>query len=62
MTFVYAVPGEPFEQLYRRFKRGVEAGGIIREARRKSRFVPAHEERHEKIRRARQRARRAAGG
>ena len=28
--FVTARPGEPFEELYRRFKRGMEASGILR--------------------------------
>ena len=33
--FVTAWPGEDFESLYRRFKRGMEAAGILREARRR---------------------------
>ncbi len=47
--FVTARPGEPFEELYRRFKRGMEASGIIREYRRKQRFEPNHELRRRKI-------------
>lgn len=61
MTFVTAWPGEPFEALYRRFKRGVEESGVLREARRRRHFTPAHEQRREKIRKAeRRRARQAA--
>src|SRR3954469_9397263 len=37
--------GEPFEELYRRFRRGMEASGILREYRRKQRFIPVHEAR-----------------
>jgi ribosomal protein S21 len=51
--FVNAREGESFEELYRRFKRGIEASGILREYRRKQRFKPAHEERRDKIRAAR---------
>jgi ribosomal protein S21 len=50
--FVKARDGEPFEELHRRFKRGMEASGILREYRRKQRFRPAHEERRDKIRSA----------
>ena len=50
--FVSARPGEPFEELYRRFKRGMEASGILREYRRKQRFVPNHELRRQKIAKA----------
>ena len=39
--FVNAREGESFEELYRRFKRGLEASGILREYRRKQRFKPA---------------------
>jgi len=55
-VFVQARPGEPFEELYRRFKRGVEASGLLREYRTKQRFIPAHEQRLEKIRKAKRRA------
>ena len=54
--------GESFEELFRRFKRAVEAGGIIREFRRKQRFRPAHEERRDKIRAALRKRRRKGGG
>ena len=57
--FVKAREGEPFEELYRRFKRGMEASGILREYRRKQRFRPAHEERRDKIRNAARKKRRA---
>ena len=57
--FVTARPGEPFEELYRRFKRGMEASGILREYRRKQRFTPNHELRREKIRSAARKKRRA---
>ena len=58
--YVIARHGEPFEELYRRFKRGMEASGILREARRKRRFIPNHELRRDKRRRAEQRARKRA--
>jgi ribosomal protein S21 len=58
--FVQARPGESFEELYRRFKRGIEASGLLREYRRKQRFIPAHEERREKIRSAARKKSRAA--
>ena len=54
--------GETFEELFRRFKRGVETSGILREYRRKQRFTPAHEERRAKIRAAQRRRRREGGG
>ncbi len=63
--YVIARDGEPFEELYRRFKRGMEASGIIREYRRKQRFTPNHELRREKIRKAartKARASRRGGG
>jgi ribosomal protein S21 len=57
--FVQARSGESFEELYRRFKRGIEASGLLREYRRKQRFIPAHEERREKIRGAARKKQRA---
>ena len=56
---VYARPGEPFEELYRRCKRSIEASGILHEYRRKQRFIPAHQERRDKIRAAARKVRRA---
>ena len=54
--------GENFEELFRRFKRSIEASGILREYRRKQRFKPAHEERRDKIRAAQRRKRRQGRG
>ena len=59
--FVKAREGEPFEELYRRFKRGMENSGILREYRKKQRFTPAHEERRQKIRAAQRKRARARG-
>ena len=59
--YVTAREGEPFEELYRRFKRGMEASGIIREYRRKQRFEPNHELRRRKIQAAARKKRRARG-
>ena len=63
--YVVAREGETFEELFRRFKRGIEAAGILRDYRRKQRLKPAHEERRDKIRaaqRKRRRARAKSGG
>ncbi|MFN8632307.1 MAG: 30S ribosomal protein S21 [Chloroflexota bacterium] len=57
--YVVAREGETFEELFRRFKRGIEAAGILRDYRRKQRFKPAHEERRDKIRAAQRKRRRA---
>jgi ribosomal protein S21 len=57
--YVQAREGEPFEELYRRFKRGIEASVLLREYRRKQRFIPAHEGRRDKIRAAARKLRRA---
>lgn len=57
--FVQARTGESFEELYRRFKRGVEGSGLLREYRKKQRFMPSHEERREKIRNAARKLRKA---
>ena len=59
--FVNARSGESFEELYGRFKRGLEASGLLREYRRKQRFKPAHEERRDKIRAAQRKLRRSRG-
>ena len=58
---VDARPGEAFEELYRRFKRAMEAGGILRDYRRTLRFKPAHEERRDKIRGALRKRRKRQG-
>ena len=57
--YVTARPGEPFEELYRRFKRGMEGSGILREYRRKQRFTPNHELRRQKIQKAARNGKRA---
>jgi small subunit ribosomal protein S21 len=57
--FVNVREGESFEELYRRFKRGLEASGLLREYRKKQYFKPAHEERRDKIRAAQRKARRS---
>ncbi len=60
---VDARPGETFEELYRRFKRAIEASGVLRDYRRTLRFKPAHEERRDKLRAAlRKRRKRRADG
>jgi len=56
---VHARQGESFEELYRRFKRGIETSGLLREYRKKQYFKPAHEERRDKIRAAARKLRRA---
>ena len=52
--------GETFEELYRHWKRGMEASGILREYRRKQRFTPNHELRRQKIQKAVRNRKRAA--
>ncbi len=52
--------GESFEELFRRFKRGVENAGILREYKRKQSFTPSSELRREKARAAARRRRKAA--
>jgi ribosomal protein S21 len=59
MVYVSVREGETFEELFRRFKRGVEGAGILRDYRRKQRFKPAHEERRDKIRAAQRKRRRS---
>ena len=60
--YVTAREGESFEELYRRFKRGIEASGLLREYRQKQRFKPAHEERRDKVRAAQRKLRKARRG
>jgi ribosomal protein S21 len=52
-------PGEPFDALLRRFKRGVDLAGVLRDYRRQRWFIPNHERLRAKRRRARRRAARA---
>jgi ribosomal protein S21 len=49
-----------FEALLLRFRRGVEASGILREYRRRRRFIPNHERRRAKVQKAIRRRNRAA--
>ena len=58
--FVVARPGETFEELCRRFKIGMERAGILREYRRRRRFIPDHERRRLKVQKALRRRNRAA--
>lgn len=57
--FVVARKGESFEELYRRFKRGIEASGLLHEYRWKQLLKPEHEELRDKIRAAHRKAARA---
>ena len=52
--------GETFDEMFRRFKRGVETSGLLREYKRKQRFKPNHEIRREKVQAALRRRRRSA--
>ena len=58
--FVVRREWETFEELYRRFKRGLEASGVLREYRRRRHFVPNHELRRAKVQAARRRRLRVA--
>ncbi len=49
---------ESFDQLLRRFQKGIERSGIIREHRRGLRFISAQEENRAKRRKAERRRRR----
>jgi ribosomal protein S21 len=60
-VYVIAREYETFEEMFRRFKQGMERSGILREFRRKQRFIPAHEQRLQKLRAAKRRARKARG-
>ena len=52
--------GEGFDQLFRRFSKGIERSGIIREHRRGLRFISVQEENRAKRRKAERRRRRNA--
>lgn len=58
--YVVARPGEPFESLLLRFRRGMETAGVLREARRRRRFIPNHERRRAKVQKALRRRNRTA--
>lgn len=49
---VLARPGEPFEALLRRFKNGVERGGILGDYKRHQTFMSRGEKARAKIKRA----------
>jgi small subunit ribosomal protein S21 len=49
---VTARPGEPFENLLRRFKQGVERGGILGEYKRHQTFMSRGEKARAKMKRA----------
>jgi small subunit ribosomal protein S21 len=57
MTFVVAREDEPFDLLYRRFKRAMEASGVLREFRRRQRFVSEAQKRKLKSKAAARRRR-----
>ena len=59
MAYVVRDEGEGIDRLIYRFRRQLEAGGVLREARRRVAFIPAHERRRERIRAAERRRRRA---
>ena len=52
--------GEGFDQLFRRFTKGIERSGVIREHRRGLRFISVQEENRAKRRKAERRRRRNA--
>ena len=52
--------GEGFDQLLRRFNKGIERSGVIREHRRGLRFISVQEENRAKRRKAERRRRRTA--
>lgn len=54
-TTVIATPGESIDSLIRRFKKGVDAAGIMRELRQRKGFRSKSERRREKSRAARTR-------
>jgi ribosomal protein S21 len=51
---------ETFEELLLRFRRGMERHGILRDYRRRLRFVPNHERRRLEVQKALRRQKRAA--
>lgn len=55
MTFVDCGEREPIDSLLRRFKRAVDAAGVLKEFRRRRHFVSANERRRLKVAAARQR-------
>ena len=61
MTTVVVREGEPFEKAMRRFKKKVEASGILKEIRRREHYLKPSIRKKEKERAALKRLRRSAG-
>ena len=60
MTKVVVKDGEPFEKALKRFKKKVEAAGILKEVRRKEHYLKPSVRKKEKQRAAEKRRRRSA--
>ena len=60
MTKVVVKEGEPFEKALKRFKKKVEAAGILKEVRRREHYLKPSIRRKEKQRSAEKRRRRSA--
>ena len=60
MTKVIVKEGEPFEKAVKRFKKKVEAAGILKEVRRREHYLKPSIRRKEKQRAAEKRRRRSA--
>lgn len=60
MTKVLVRDGEPFEKALKRFKKKVEAAGILKELRRREHFLKPSMRKKEKQRSAEKRRRRSA--
>lgn len=60
MTKVVVKDGEPFEKALKRFKKKVEAAGILKEVRRREHYLKPSIRRKEKQRSAEKRRRRSA--
>ncbi|MFC1610780.1 30S ribosomal protein S21 [Myxococcota bacterium] len=60
MTKVVMKEGEPFEKALKRFKKKVEAAGILKEVRRREHYLKPSIRRKEKMRSAEKRRRRSA--
>lgn len=60
MTKVVVKEGEPFEKVLKRFKKKVEAAGILKEVRRREHYLKPSIKRKEKQRSADKRRRRSA--
>lgn len=60
MTKVVVKDGEPFEKALRRFKKKVEAAGILKEVRKREFYMKPSVQKKEKTRAAEKRRRRSA--